>query len=218
MTDVFGVTLPTVGGSRDTWATSLNNILIAADADVTAVEASVAALSPSYVLISTQTASASSTLAFTGLSSTYTAYVVEFSGVYMSTTGTGLGLRTSTNGGSNYGSTSAYLQMGSNVNTNSAVSDSGGTSDYIFIVGNDSVSDTAAESMSGRFTVRNHASGTAKTQVIGECLYSMTGDYLNHRRFGGQSVTAQDTDAIQILPTNGGTITAGVFKLYGVKA
>lgn len=191
------------------------------DATATALAATVAAASAANacVLISTQTASASSTLAFTGLGSTYTAYVVEFSGVYMSTSGTGLGIRMSTNGGSGYDGSSAYRNNYIYTSTDSGTqTTSGGSQDYLYIFGNDSVSDTAAESVSGRFTIRNHASATAKTQIIGESFYSVTGPHWLCNRFAGQNHTAQDTDAIQILPTNGGTITAGTFKLYGIKA
>jgi len=65
---------------------------------------SAAASGGAWTYISSATASASASIAFTGLSSTYVQYMVVFEDVVMSADSSYLGLRTSTNGGTSYDS------------------------------------------------------------------------------------------------------------------
>jgi hypothetical protein len=169
------------------------------------------------VLISTQTASASATIDFTGLNSTYNKYIVEISGVIPATDGSALWMRTSSNGGSSYDAGAADYSWGYIALTaGSTVTQNTDSSDDSIELSADQGTDT---NESGAFTVEIiNPSATNFTKVLYRGTWQNSGGALL-MCYGGGGIrsSAADVDAIRFLYASG-NIEAGVFKLYGVKA
>lgn len=169
--------------------------------------------SGSFVLISTATASSSATIDFTGLSSTYFAYVVYMSNVVPVTNSVNFIMRTSTNNGSSYDSgASDYKYVGSRT------SYSGGPTPSITgSVGDSSIEIYPAMSNTstnaGSFCLTIYNPSLANTGRI-----SWEGTASTSDRYGsGIRDTAADIDAIRFLMSSG-NISTGTFKLYGIVA
>lgn len=172
----------------------------------------------SFVLLATADASNSSSITFTGLSSTYAAYKLIISNLTGTTNGTNLYMRCSTNNGVSYDSGASYswAQTTARNNATPALGAVGGTNDNQFqIVSNNSVSNTGGQTINLELTF--FAPQTSVTQTfawIGE--YYWTG--LNWVTINGGGVYNTTTvDAIQFL-MNSGNINSGKFKLYGLLA
>jgi len=153
------------------------------------------------VLITTATASASSAIAFTGLSATYTKYVVVLTDVIPSTTASLL-LRTSTNGGSSYDSGAAEYTYGttSGAYTTSATSLPLATSVT-----------TGAYGVSGELWIFSPSS-VVPCRVLFQGFNDPGSLYL-----AGHRAAAADVDAIQ-FSFSAGNIASGKFYLYGITA
>jgi len=164
--------------------------------------------------ISAATASSSASIAFTGLDDTYDSYVVKLLNVIPATDGTGLSMRTSTNGGSSY--------------------DSGGSDYYYYSTQLITTTQTGASAIAGRIDLApDIGNATRELGVSGDILIvrpseatqtqiKSTLDYYNAAtaavasKCGAFRDSTADVDAIEISMASG-NIASGLFALYGVK-
>jgi hypothetical protein len=153
-------------------------------------------------LLSTQTASNSATVDFTGISSAYDEYEVHVLNAVPANDGTGLQLRTSANAGSSY--------------------DSGAT-DY-----KNTVTDAAEIALCqalGSDTNEQGYSGVVRIYRPSESTFTVVsaeGVGINQsgvavmNSFGGYRASAAAVDAVRFLMSSG-NIESGIFKLYGLR-
>lgn len=177
--------------------------------------------SGSWTKISSSTASASATIDFTGLSSTYKAYMVVLDHVAPATDDVALLVRTSTNNGSSYDSgASDYIYYVDGVQSNAAAngtSSAGATSIALTSSGAGSgIGNSTSESISGYVHIIGHSTA-AYGQLVWQTVFSNTVPRLVYNNGAGQRVTAADIDAIRFLMSSG-NIASGVFTLYGLTA
>lgn len=174
----------------------------------------------SLIEISSQTASASSTISFTGLSATYRQYIIELSDVIVATNAVSLYMRTSTNNGSSYDSGSTDYQWSCPVyytNTNLQTYSVGDT--QIILTSNATVfiANAANALMSGSVTIISPSS-SSRTKINSNLVYntSSTGANLiaNSQGFG-ERLSNTAINAIQ-FSLSSGNITSGSFTLYGI--
>jgi hypothetical protein len=154
------------------------------------------------VLIESQTASASASLDFTSIDSTYTSYVIDIRNLVPATNGQGLYFRVSDDGGSTFKSGasdyrvsgSALAQIPIGVGASNVAADGG---------------------VCGKVNIYNPESASLKTlcsevSITGgsaTCLPTST---------AGRYDTAATIDAVQLIFSSG-NIASGVAKLYGIK-
>lgn len=162
------------------------------------------------VLISTANASGASTVDFTGLSSTYIAYVLYVSGLYASTGAATLQLRTTSNGGSTWDSGAGNYAY-----------------NYVFINNSGTVTGTSTTSTSiatgllqdstygNHFTLTLNNPGVSRPASVEWTLGFYIASGYQYRGIGFR-VSTTAIDGLRLLPSTG-TLT-GTFKLYGVKA
>lgn len=175
--------------------------------------------SGALVLISSQTASSSATIDFTGLNSTYHTYIIEFSQVVPVTDGQPLYLRVGTGGTPTYQSgasdyswsimflvhatSPAYGQLGDDADSEIQLSDNVGNNTLESVDGRIVFYNPSATSRYHKCTFENNSingSGVAFT-AVGSGIY--------------RSTTA--VTALRLLFASG-NISSGTFKLYGVVA
>lgn len=169
------------------------------------------------VLLSTATASNSASISFTGLSSIYDKYELQFINVKPQTDTANLVLRTSTNGGSSYDSgasdyayaVSDFSTAGSSVGPYSA----GATG---IPLANSVGNDTNENGVSGNLSIFT-PSDAIYTSVYFSTVFRASNGVLYVGNGSGQRMAAADVDAIQLLFSSG-NITSGKFKLYGWRA
>lgn len=168
--------------------------------------------SGNLVLLSKQTASASSSIDFTSLiSSAYDYFKIEFYNMTFSA-GNNLFLRMSTNNGSTY-STTTY-------STTQLFGNSGGqTTRYVTTDAGHGLTlawtTNANVTGCGSVIMYNLNSGTLYKQFITQCSYSVGADQ-GYLFSTGMWSTGTAANAVRIIP-DAGTITTGTFKLYGVQ-
>jgi hypothetical protein len=177
------------------------------------------------VLISSATASASASIAFTGLSSTYFKYIIEFSGVVPATDDVALFCRTDSDGGASYDSgASDYGWAGhglSGSGTTATQREDTDTADSgiqlsEFVTGL-SLGTGTGEECAGHIEIHN-PSDSAYTFITCQMFYRSAGSGNPVKwESGGARLAAQAVDAIQIFMSSG-NIASGEFKLYGVNA
>jgi hypothetical protein len=167
-------------------------------------------------LISTGTASSSSTIDFTGLSSAYSIYKIVYYDVLPATNSVSFRIRVGTGGtptydtGSNYGWAYVYAQNGA--------SGGGGTNpDTSISLINATVSNNSTRAVSGDITIYNPSQSTTYHTI--DYNFNMLNDSTGLiTRTLGQG-TYKSTTAITAirLYMSSGNIASGVFKLYGIR-
>ena len=163
-------------------------------------------------LISTTTASSSANVLFTGLSTTYTTYLIIVSNAVPANNGTEFRVQLSTDSGGSYVTTPWYMtQWYSGVG---GATGSGGTSNaYVRLLSG--ISNVASDGgISATIYLHNPGRTNAGMQV-----QAQTSGYNNSSTgFSIASGTYQSTAAINAanLLFSSGNITSGVFKLYGI--
>jgi len=154
------------------------------------------------VLLSTKTASASATIDFTGIDSTFDEYVVEVLNAIPATDGAVLYARTSTDGGSSYDDGSSdYTSGAGNVAQ--------------LVIGSTVGSDTNEQGISLSLRVVR-PSEAAYTIIYGEGVYVNTSGLPVAFSTAGIRKAAANVDAIRFLFSSG-NIESGIFKLYGLR-
>ena len=180
--------------------------------------------SDGITLISSQTASASASLSFTGLSSTYKAYKFVFTNIRPATENASFGFQGSTDNGSNYGVTitsSAFrayqredaVDPGLGYVTASDLAQSTSLQRIA-----DEVNGDADQGVSGSMQVFNPASTTYVKHFISTTNFAHLGvqPYTENPYIAGYMNTTTAINAIRFNFTSG-NITAGKISLYGIK-
>ena len=178
----------------------------------------------SLALLSTQTASSSSTISFTsGIDDTYNEYMFKFYDIHPSHASTRFQFNGSSDTGSNYNvtkTTSMFI---------AAHNESGADSTLTYQSGDDLAQSTAFQDLAaygdsndandgclaGTLHLFNLASTTFVKHFIARTIYMTTGPYPVDSYTAGYFNTTSAIDAIQFKFTSN-NIDAGVIKLYGI--
>jgi len=179
-----------------------------------------------FELIDTEVAFFSSTIVFTGLSSTYYRYEIIVTDLNSSTSGVNFHMRTSTNNGSSYDSGVSdygWLSTGSYVDgvpTVTPVTSGDSTADSMILNGVDVGTDFDGATNEEKTFHINLYNPTANifTHVMSEFDgYDNSSDLIQSVSTKAMRKSANDVNAIQFFMTSG-TIESGTFKLYGIRA
>ena len=177
----------------------------------------------SLKLISTQTASSSSTISFTsGIDSTYKEYIFKFINIHAATLNSQFHFQASTDGGSSYGvavtttnSISAQREDGVGAAGPSYQTsyDLAQSTSYSLITGENGTEND--ESSSGILHLFDPSNTTFVKHFMSRHQQYTSGDYSYDNYSSGYFNTTSAIDAIQFKMSSG-NIDAGVIKLYGV--
>ena len=187
--------------------------------NITALPSGVSA--KSLILLSTQTASGSSTLSFTsGIDSTYDEYVFRFYDFNPATDAQSLTFQASTNGGSSYGVTVTTTWF------NAYHAEADGSPDIGYSSGLDIAQGTgyqpigyqtgngADESQAGTLTLYSPSSTTFVKHFIARASNYRSSDFMEDSFCAGYFNTTSAINAIQFKPESGNF--DGTIKLYGI--
>ena len=198
-------------------------LLFAKNNSLSAVTALPASISGGGLnLISTQTASSSSTIDFTsGIDSTYKEYIFKFINIHPSADGSQFLFNLSADTGSNYNvtkTTTAFRSFHSEDDSATGLGyytggDLAQSTDFQRFA--DSLGNDNDQSLSGTFTLFNPSSTTFVKHFIANVNYSYDADYSLQYFLAGYGNTTSAVDAIQ-FKMNSGNIDSGTIKLYGV--
>ena len=201
---------------------------ITGDADITITNGAgsiqidnIAAGSSDLVKISSTTASSDSSVDFTGLSSTYFAYIITLTNVQPETDEVELWFRTSTDNGSNFDDSSsdyAWNSFAIYASDGTAVAPADASDSKIKLFGHatDELTTTANKKLSGVLYLFN-PSASKFTFVISQGFYSSAYPDYTQKHIGGYRLDDTAVDAIRFLMSSG-NIDSGIFTLYGVVA
>lgn len=172
--------------------------------------------SSAMTLITTTTASASSSVDFTGLSATYKNYVVMITNCVLSVDTEFLAIRTSIDNGSTFVSAAASYAYRTMMSQQGTVTSSGSQSaTYINPCASFYTSSTAnAGGINGTITIVN-PSNASVTNMYGTLSSYYSGTLAVITFSGATLATAGVVNAIRFYPLTG-NITSGTFKLYGI--
>lgn len=193
------------------------------DADAAAVRATLDVPSTGevgggdYALISSATASSSSTVVFTGLSSSYIAYKVVFTHLKTENDNRTLWMRTSTDNGSNYdegGSDYKWAMVA--VSQAGTVTGNGDNADTKLSLSYLGVGSDTNEFVSGEVTLYN-PTAASYGEISWELMQNDNSGALFRVTGCGQRLSAADITAIQFRFEDG-SIVSGEFRLYGLSA
>jgi len=173
-------------------------------------------------LISTQTASSSSSLSFTtGIDSTYKEYVFKFYNIHPATDDTSFQFNLSIDSGSNYNVTKTTTSFRAIHN------ESGSTTQLSYITGNDLAQGTgyqilaipvgsdADQTASGYLHLFEPSSTTFVKHFISNCNNYSSSNYSVNDYIAGYANTTSAINAVDFKMSSG-NIDSGVIKLYGV--
>jgi hypothetical protein len=173
-----------------------------------------AVVQPDVVLVETQTASSSSSIDFTTLSTDYAFFKFVLMAVVPATDGTIMTILTSSDGGSSYDNSSAdynFIQMLGINNTNSTFT---GNSTRIPVHAG-SAGSASNEELQAEVTLYNPA-GTGYTHVRSDAAVIDSSGNRVWSSITGARLSAADVDALRFI-MDSGNIASGTFKLYGYK-
>ena len=192
-----GQVLTSAGGAAPTWA----------------------AAPGAMILISTATASASSSIDFTGLTSAYKNYIVYINNC-VPTSADDFAMRTSTDNGSSFASASSnyVTQMNSVLNGSATTTFSSGASGTsISLMPPNNISSTAnLGGYSGVVTILNPSNASNTVITVASSFISSGGFQSYTSCAGARQNTSGAVNAIRFFMFGGSTIASGTFKLYGV--
>ena len=173
-------------------------------------------------LISTQTASSSSTIDFTsGIDSTYKEYVFKFINIHPASNNTELTFNMSVDGGSNYNvtKTTSFFQAEHD--------EADSTTSLAYKTGDDIAQGTGFQNLCDTIGNDNDASGNgflylfdpSNTTFVKHFISTVNGmynsNYITNCFAAGYGNTTSAVDAVQFKMASG-NIDSGVIKLYGV--
>ncbi len=199
--------------------------LITGDSDVTitpgakTLSISSAASGGDLIKISTATASASASIDFTGLSSTYHLYIIRFSNLAPASDQTLIYLRTSTDNGVSFDTGVSdyawvlirFKDLGEDLGNAASAADK------IEIAGrgmSQNLGNASNETGSGHVYIFN-PSATEFTHIFSQTTYISEAAELIFNSSAGHRAEAAAVDAVRLI-MNTGNITSGEFVLYGV--
>jgi len=173
-------------------------------------------------LISTQTASSSSTISFTsGIDSTYDEYVFKFYDIHPATDNVRFEMNMSADGGSNYNvtKTTTFFQTWHNEADSETTLEYATTSDLAQGTGtqrfNNGLGNDNDQSISGTLHLFNPSSTTFVKHFISTFNQVYYTDYSINMFVAGYANTTSAINAIQFTMSSG-NIDSGVIKLYGI--
>jgi len=173
-------------------------------------------------LISTQTASSSSTISFTsGIDDTYDEYVFKFYDIHPATNGSHFTFNGSIDSGSNYNVTKTTTWFFAYHNeadsqaalTYSIYNDLAQSTDFQILASD--IGNENDESASGEMFLYNPSSTTFVKHFISQAHDYNSNDYANNMFCSGYLNTTSAINAVQ-FKMNSGNIDSGVIKLYGI--
>ena len=173
-------------------------------------------------LISTQTASSSSTISFTsGIDSTYKEYIFKFINIHAATLNSQFHFQASTDGGSSYGVTVTTTNFIAYHN------ESGSATGLAYQTGYDLAQSTSRSLITGENGTENDESSSGSLHLFDPSNTTFvkhfmsrhqqytSGDYSYDNYSSGYFNTTSAIDAIEFKMSSG-NIDSGVIKLYGV--
>lgn len=169
-----------------------------------------------YILLDTQTASSSSFIDFTGLSTTYAAYKLIISGLQPSVNGANLLMRCSMNNGASYDASNSYNYVGLGASTTFGTVGvfNAGSATGMTIINN---LYNAFPANNAEVTLYNAAQPSLQLEISSAGSYvSSINDFGTFTSSGDYGVTGA-TNAIRLLMSTG-NIVVGTFRLYGILA
>ncbi len=173
-------------------------------------------------LISTQTASSSSTISFTsGIDSTYDEYVFKFYDIHPATDNVRFEMNMSADGGSNYNvtKTTTFFQTWHNEADSETTLEYATTSDLAQGTGtqrfNNGLGNDSDQSISGTLHLFDPSNTTFVKHFISTFNQVYYTDYSINMFVAGYANTTSAINAIQFTMSSG-NIDSGVIKLYGV--
>jgi hypothetical protein len=193
-----GQVLTSAGGATPTWA----------------------AAPGAMILISTATASASSSIDFTGLTSAYKNYIVYINNC-VPTIADDFAMRTSTNNGSSFdsGASNYVSQMNSALNGSVNTSFYSGVTDgtKIYLMPPNNISSTAnLGGYSGAVTILNPSNASNTAIIVASSFTNTSGIHSCTSCAGARLSASGAVNAIRFYMQSGSTIASGTFRLYGV--
>ena len=174
----------------------------------------VTASAGALTLISSATASNTALISFTGLTTAYRAYILEYDSVYHQNSGQSLALQFSTDNGSSY-ITSNYQRTVVYQTSATLVGNYSTTGDVLYLAGLTGLSTTSTQTANGILTIFAPAvSGKiANTYVQSN---SINNSSLLENFFGAQTnTTTSAINAFKVFAQTG-NIVSGNFRLYGL--
>lgn len=170
-----------------------------------------------WVLISSATASSSSTIDFTAFNSTlYDNYLIEFWGVKPSADAF-IYLLTSSNGGSSYDTGASYYMINDeDMDANGYLQQTQVASTHGYLSYNNAMEATTSLTAFGTIEIFSPATA-AYAQIAVDITFDSPTAPARQRRFA-QSIwrqAAADVDAIRIAFDSGATVSVGEFRFYG---
>lgn len=170
------------------------------------------------VLLQTQNASASASIAFssTYLTSTYKAYEIEMIDVISASDGVSMQLVVSEDNGSNYKTTNEYNYANLNVGSGSATAGAAvGAAAANILLQTNNTGNAAGEGLAGKIRVYNPLGTTLYKKFLYDTVSMTSGEISTHTRGCGEYLAVAAINNIK-LQFSSGNITSGIFKLYGV--
>lgn len=170
-----------------------------------------------WVQISSSTASSSSSIDFTSLSSTYISYWVFIQDLVPASDGTTLYLRTSTDNGTSFDSGASdydWEWISSDTSANTPTVD---TADSEITLTDTDIGTGTNEKLSGHVTIFNPSASNYTKAVWDVAYMNSSSAALKTVSGGGYRVSTTAVDAIRFIMSSG-NIASGTFVLYGLKA
>lgn len=174
--------------------------------------AGAAAAPGAMTLLSTQTASTSAALSFTGISNTYSAYLFVIESLLPSTNSVTLNVKYSINGGSTY-VTSAF--NGSQIYVTGGSVVVGGGVNVLTPVAITLANITAGGGWNGTAILTNPSGTSLQKSITAAITQGITTSNCSQVTSGNVFDTASAVNAIQFVPSVG-TLASGVIKMYGI--
>lgn len=206
--------------STETWAvpSTSGNVLTS---DGTNWTSAAPAGGGAWIFISSQTASASATINFTGLTSTYQLYRVLITDVIPATDDAFFYMRTSTDNGASYdagASDYGWTAFGTRYDLATLTGLSDAADAQINLSNSTTVGSGSAANEQGNYIIDIYNPlGTKFTYVNTNAVFVNSGGLTVIRLGSGARLSAADVDAVRFLYSTG-NIASGVFKLYGLSA
>ena len=196
-------------GAAATVATGTSGQVLTSNGAGTAPTFQAAAGGGDWVKISSQTAAASASINFTGLSTTYRDFVVLLSNIKPATDGVQFWARTSTDNGASYDAGASNYNW---IDTNNA-----GTADTeLQLTSTSSIGSDTNEDVGGHFWLFNPQSTGNFVRCAWVTDYNTSSAAHLQAVGSGYRNAAADVDAFQFLFSSG-NIASGTFTLYGIK-
>lgn len=174
--------------------------------------------SSGLVYLGTQTASASTSLAFTSLiSSSYDVYIFEFENILPATDNVDFLMRTSTDNGSTYdsgGSDYDYADYLNNTGAFSTNTVSSAAASAVKIM--PTMDNGSTGGLNGFLKLYNPLETSRYKSVIYHAAAYLNDNQLYNGTGAGRRLATADVDAVQFLFSSG-NIASGIIRMYGVK-